>query len=102
MYRVIVDQEIIDVCDKIDYIRYKEETDSWISCSDSEAEAISVKGEKYNIFGKDTLPDRPKAIISEEEAATFIKNTTETLENTQLEIDVDLDYRITCLELGLT
>lgn len=101
MYQVIVDHKIIDTCDKVNYIKFKEKTKTWIPCKATEAEGIVVKGEKYNIFNKNTFPDRPMAVIVEKETAEVIKNTADTLENTQLEIDFNLECRVSRLELGL-
>ena len=102
-----MDGEYIAICDKPRYIKLKEKTGSYIECSAEEAEGVSVAGKRYNINGRVCIPNEPMAIISQKDHFEVIfENITETTNEAgfreqQLEFDLDADFRLTCLELGL-
>ena len=107
MYSITVDGEVIALCDKPRYVKIKKESESYIECSAEEALGISVDGELYNINYKTDIPDRPLAFISEKDNCTVVfKNVSESsagvkFQEQQMEFDLDADYRLTCLELGI-
>lgn len=107
MYSITVDGKVVALCDRPRYVKIKKESGSYIECSAEEALGISVEGELYNINHKTDIPNRPMAVISKKEDCTVVfKNISESsagieFQQQQMEFDLEADYRLTCLEIGL-
>ena len=96
MYRVISEGKVVSLCDEPHYVK-KSKNGSWITCKESEAEAIVACSELYNLPGQSHVADRPEATIDVVDGGEFIfknyinldsyRNEIETLEDALCEID---------------
>ena len=59
-YKVIYRDKVIDVLDKLNYLRYQKKYDRMILCEESEAQAILSSDEQY-IWHEETLYNIPVA-----------------------------------------
>lgn len=72
MYRIIKDSEIIALCDDLRFVRKKESTGCYIRCSEDEADGIAIKGELYNLPGKNKIVDKPEVFIEKIDGGDFL------------------------------
>ena len=88
------------------------EDNAFVQTDAENAIAVAVRGELYNINGKEEVPDRPSAIIKETDGATFVFEQSLKLsaaedtmngrfisaEEAMCEIDLNTDNRMTAIE----
>ena len=63
MYKIVSNGEIIALCDKPRYVKKKVDSGAYIQCSESEAEAIAISGNLYNLPGNNKIENAPEVNI---------------------------------------
>ena len=88
MYAIIVDGEIISLCDHPRYIKKNPSSGAYIQCQEKDAEGVAANGTPYNINGEDAIPDAPQAFIRNDEGNEYIFNIHAKAERNESDIIV--------------
>ena len=115
MYAILSDGALISLCDHPRYVKLNENSGVYVEADESEAIAVSVHGDLYNINGGDSIPDAPQATITQSDGAEYVfqnrvriaenEETTKTaiveMEDALCEIDAAGEERMTAIEDAL-
>lgn len=90
MYRITdEDGNFIAQVDSPRYVRLKEETGTWIQCSQIFAECIAIKGIRYSLAGRDKVADAPISVyVREIDAADELYKTAKSADTNANDIQV--------------
>lgn len=102
MYRIInIDTGVnLGVDDKVIYIKFGESGD-FTPTTENEAIGVALNGVPYNLIGHSEIKGADTVVVSEIDVGAMISEQILVQENTDA-MNIDLDYRITLLELGLS
>lgn len=82
MYAIVSDGELVSLCDKPHYVKLNEDNGCYVEADETEAIAVSVCGDLYNIHGGNTIPDAPQAEIVQNDGAEYVfQNRVKIVEN---------------------
>lgn len=88
---IIVNDKIISICDKPNYVKLHPYVDCYISCDESEAIGISAgsgeDGGIFNLPGRNDIPDAPTAYVKDDEGREYFY----TIHNTALKSAEDVE-----------
>ena len=97
MYGIVSNGELVGLCDKVRYVKIKETSGAYIECEKEEAAGISVRGNLFNIDGKEIIKDAPMAIIREMDGFEILFQDSKQIGEQQKQIDDVNDTAITGL-----
>lgn len=116
MYTITCGDVLLSICDSPRYVKKKENTGAYIEACFKDAQAVSIGGTLYNIFGKRKyIDDAETALIQQSDTAEYIfetravinknKNDSDSsiikIEDAVCELDAITDERINNIETAL-
>ena len=115
MYAIVSDGVLVSLCDKPHYVKLNEDNRCYVEADESEAIAVSVRGDLYNIHGGNTIPDAPQAEIVQNDGAEYVfqnrvritENEESTaasiieVENALCDLDTVAESKLTAIEDAL-
>ena len=63
MFKIISEGQVIDICDKPNYIRLKQETGCFVNTDEAHAEGVGVRGTAYNLPGHVMKEELKEALV---------------------------------------
>ena len=72
MYAIMVEGNLVSLCDCPRYVRLNESTGAYIQAQPEEAIAVSVNGTLYNIGGGEHIKGAPQAVVAEKDAGEYV------------------------------
>lgn len=82
MYKILSNGSLISLCAKPRYVKINENNGTYIESTKEDAIGVSIYGNLYNLPGKTTIPDRPEAMIVQDDSEEYIfRNRTQIAEN---------------------
>lgn len=115
MYKILSNGSLISLCSKPRYVKINENNGAYVESTKEDAIGISVYGDFYNLPGKITNPERPVAVVVQDDSEEYIfrnrtriaKNEEATniaiveMENAMCDLDTLTTERIITLEDAL-
>lgn len=115
MYAIVSGGELVSLCDNPHYVKLNEENGCYVESDESEAIAVSVRGDLYNINGGNTIPDASQAAITQSDGAEYVfqnraritENEESTVakmievENALCDLDTVAESKLTAIEDAL-
>ena len=103
MFKKIVkasDGTVLALTEDVTYIK-KADNGCYILCPEPDASGISYAGTPYHLFGREPLDDAEDVILEPTDIGSWIMEAKAAIEDADT-LNVDLSYRMTLLELGVT
>lgn len=63
---------LLALCERPRYVRRNPESGAYVEAEETEAEAIAVGGNLYNLPGSSAIPDAPEVVVSDMDGAELI------------------------------
>jgi hypothetical protein len=99
MYRIIKDGESIGLTESPTYIK-QAENGCYVLCPEHDASGIVFEGTVYRLIGRDGMEDLPPIMAQAMDGGSELSAARADIEDADA-MNVDQEYRLTLLELGL-
>lgn len=100
MYKIIKDGGSIGMTEAPTYIK-QAENGSYTLCPEPEASGIAFEGVVYHLLGRAALDGAESVMLADADAGAELAATNIAIEDADA-MNVDQEYRLTLLELGIT
>ena len=102
MFKIIKasDGTVLALTEDVTYIK-KADNGCYILCPEPDASGISYAGTPYHLFGREAMDDAEDVILEPTDIGNWIMEAKAAIEDADT-LNVDLSYRMTLLELGVT
>jgi hypothetical protein len=101
MYRIFKDGAQIGLSDTVTYVRMLDNGCLGL-CAEGEAQGIVHDGVVYHLVGRSELPGYETVLLNEVDAGRQLSDIQSVVDDVLLEYVVDMDYRLSMVELGVT
>ena len=100
MFRIIKAGAGIGLTENLNYIK-KAENGCYILCPEHDASGIVFEGVAYHLLGRAAMDELETVSLEETDAGTEISKAKSAVEDADA-LNVDQEYRLTLLELGIS
>lgn len=115
MYAIVSGGILVALCDKPHYVKLNEDNGCYVEANETEAIALSVRGNLYNINGGNAIPDAPLASVTQSDGSEYVfqnrariaeneENTAAAIiemENALCDLDAVAESKLTAIEDAL-
>lgn len=115
MYAIVSDGVLVSLCDKPHYVKLNEENGCYVEAEETEAIAVSVRGNLYNTNEENAVLGVPQATITRSDGAEYVfqnrvriaENEESTtlkmieVENALCDLDTAAESKLTAIEDAL-
>ena len=100
MYKIIKDGALVAQTEAPNYVR-RQENGHFGLCEERDAQGIVHNGTVYHLHGREALEGQETVVLGEFDAGAEMENTRTAVEDADA-MNVDQEYRLTLLELGIS
>lgn len=100
MFRIIKAGAGIGLTENLNYIK-KAENGCYILCPEHDASGIVFEGVAYHLLGRAAMDELETVSLEQADAGTEISKAKSAVEDVDA-LNVDQEYRLTLLELGIS
>ena len=99
MYNIVKDGAVLAMTEKPSYVR-RQGNGYFAVCEEQEAQGIVHNGTVYHLAGREALEGQETVVLEQVDAGADLGATKQTVADADA-MNVDQEYRLTLLELGV-
>lgn len=100
MFRIINDGGYVGMTEAPTYVK-QSKNGSFVLCPEPEASGIAFEGTVYHLAGREAIEGAETVALEETDAGRELADTNTAVSDADA-MNVDQEYRLTLLELGIT
>lgn len=100
MYKIIKDGATLALTEAPNYVR-RQKNGCFALCEERDAQGIVHNGTVYHLLGREALEGQESVVLEEFDAGAEMEHTRTAVEDADA-MNVDQEYRLTMLELGIS
>ena len=99
LYAIVSNGELLELCEEPRYIRLNPKTNTFVQCSEEDAEGVAAGGEAYNFDGSNAFEGKPVAYINKVDGARYTFESHKRIGETEKNVN-DVETSVCELDMN--